>query len=85
VVFVVVEFCVCCAGKLKKHGIGIQERFFLCLEIFLLYGFFVQQFGLVANEVVLIEREIERWLRICKKVFSGFGMCARFCLGVRIC
>jgi len=31
------------------------------------------------------EREGERWLRICKKVFSGFGMCARFWLGVRIC
>jgi hypothetical protein len=59
VVFVVVEFCVCCAGKLKKHGVGIRERFFLCLEIFLVYGFFVQQFGLVANEVVLIERERE--------------------------
>lgn len=48
---------------------------------------FLCQFGLVANEVVLIEREREgeRWLRICKKVFSGFGMCARFWLGVRIC
>ncbi len=45
---------------MKKHGVGIQERFFPCLEIFLLYGFFVQQFGLVANEVVLIERERER-------------------------
>ncbi len=54
------EFCDCCAGKLKRHGVGIQERFFLCLEIFLLYGFFVQQFGLVANEVSLIERERER-------------------------
>jgi hypothetical protein len=54
------EFCVCCAGKLKKHGVGIQERFFPCLEIFLLYGFFVQQFGLVANEIVLIERERDR-------------------------
>lgn len=61
------------------------RKVFPCLETFLLYGFFVQQFGLVANEVVLIERERERWLQICKKVFSGFGMCARCWLGVRIC
>jgi hypothetical protein len=29
-------------------------------KVFSLFGFFVQQFGLVANEVVLIERERER-------------------------